>query len=281
MSDGGKFPGSSPRWLAMNAMMPDYERGQGGKWVDHAVVIESLDGVPAAKIVAANQWMLEQVKTEPKLLSVVGSLDVLASPAPFKANLDQLASDKHFVGIRISGSDLFSRGQLKANARANLGELAARGMLVDVRDATGQQVTDLAQAVPSLRIVLEHLAEKSSDFEVEPSWRANLEKASAQPNVYLKISDTGRWNSGSVADSWSTPFASEMDPAKYSAAFEVAWSLFGEDRLVFGSNWPVSNVAGDFSTQIDVLETFLAGKGAQARNKVMNGNALIVYAPRP
>ncbi len=281
MSDGGNFPGSSPRWLAVNAMMPDYERSQGGKWVDHAVLIESLNGVSASKIVAANQWMLDQLKTEPKLLSVVGSLDVLGSPAQFTANLDQLASDKHFVGIRISGSDLFSHGQLKANARTNLSDLATRGILVDALDATGQQVTDLAHAVPSLRILLEHVAQKSPDFGVDPSWRASLELASAQPNVYLKISDTGRWNSGSVADSWSTPFASETDPAKYSAAFEVVWSLFGEDRLVFGSNWPVSNVAGDFSTEINVLETFLAGKGAQARNKVMNDNALKIYAPRP
>jgi len=282
MSDDGRFPGASPAWIAVNAMLPDYERTQGGQWVDRSVVIESISGVPPSKRVAANQWMLDQVKSQPKLLSVVGGLDVLQSPLKFKRELDQLASDKHFVGLRVSGGDLLEGGQLKANALANLRDLAARGMMVDSLDTSGNDVAAIAKAVPSLRIVIDHLAQKSFDFEVPADWHSRLEAASAQPNVYLKISDTGRLNQGSQGgDGWSNPYPSASDPKQYRAVFEAVWALFGEDRLLFGSNWPVSNVAGDFRTQIVVLEAFLKGKGRAARDKVMSGNAAKLYGPRP
>ncbi len=282
MSDDGRFPGASPAWIAVNAMLPDYERTQGGQWVDQCVIIESISGVPPDKRVAANQWMLDQVKSQPKWLSVVGGLDVLQAPLKFKRELDQLASDKHFVGLRISGGDLLEGGQLKANALANLSNLAARGMMVDTLDTSGNDVAAIAKAVPSLRIVIDHLAQKSFNFEVPADWRSRLEAASAQPNVYLKISDTGRLNQGSQGgDGWSSPYASASDPKQYRAVFEAVWALFGEDRLLFGSNWPVSNVAGDFQTQIVVLEDFLKDKGRAARDKVMNGNATKLYGPRP
>lgn len=281
MSDNGTFPGSSPSWLSMTSMVPDYESSAGGAWVDSMVVIEAVVGVPPSKMISANQWMLDQVQAEPKLLSVVGGLDVLQAPAAFKTQLDALAVDKHFVGLRIGGGDLITRGQIKANALANLTELGARGMMVDTLDTSGTQVAQLAKAVPTLRFVIDHLAQKSYDFDVPNDWKANLAAAAAQPNVYLKLSDIGRLNQGNRKDGWSTPYPSSADPADYAPVFEAAWSAFGEDRLMFGSNWPVSKVAGDFQTQILVLEAFLKDKGEEARNKVMNDNALKIYGPRP
>lgn len=282
MRDNGRFPSNSPAWLAVDALVADYDRTLGGKWVDRVVVIEAVSGVAPAGMVAANQWMLDQVKQEPQLMSVVGGLDVLQAPASFKAQLDQLASDKHFVGLRISGGDLVARGgALKPNALSNLTELAARGMMVDTLDTSGPQVAVLAKAVPTLRLVIDHLAQKSYDFEVPDDWKSNLAAASAYPNVYLKISDTGRLNQGNREDGWSTPYPSSAAPEQYAPVFETVWSLFGEDRLMFGSNWPVSNVAGDFQAQILALEAFLKDKGSVARNKVMNDNAAKVYGPRP
>jgi hypothetical protein len=66
---------------------------------------------------------------------------------------------------------------------------------------------------------------------------------------------------------------------------EAVWQTFGEDRLVFGSNWPVSNFSGDYDRQVAILEAFLVRKGVAAHNKVVNENAIMLYhllaRPRP
>jgi L-fuconolactonase len=282
MEDGGTFPShSSPAWLAKNALMADYDATAGGALVGRVVVIEAVGGVPNDKVVKSNLWMLSQLEEEPKLLSVVGGLDVRQESSAFLAQLAELATHRGFVGLRIHGSVLRSGGEgLHHQALSNIKELERRNMVLDVIDAEEGSVLELARMLPKLNIVIDHLWQKSFDFEVPPWWRARLEAAKASPNVHLKISDTGRLNQGSRADGWSTPYPSSDDPTLYAGVFEAVFEAFGEDRLVFGSNWPVSNVAGDFVAQVRVLEAFLERKGQVARNKVFHDNAMRLYAPR-
>ena len=65
---------------------------------------------------------------------------------------------------------------------------------------------------------------------------------------------------------------------------EFLWNTFGADRLIFGTNWPVSDAGGIFvdsiDLEIDILQSFLTGRYAEARDKVMYENALRVYSPR-
>ena len=58
-------------------------------------------------------------------------------------------------------------------------------------------------------------------------------------------------------------------------------SSFGEDRLIWGSNWPVSDLGGDFGKQIELAEHYLKPFGPKVRDKVMFRNARDFYRRKP
>ena len=76
-------------------------------------------------------------------------------------------------------------------------------------------------------------------------------------------------------------FPSPTDLASYKAHFDVLMSAFGEDRLIWGSNWPVTNLHGSFEAQIAIAEEYLAPLGMRVRDKVMYKNALAFYRRKP
>ena len=65
--------------------------------------------------------------------------------------------------------------------------------------------------------------------------------------------------------------------AAYEPHFDVLMTAFGEDRLIWGSNWPVSDLGGSFSGEIRLAEEYLAPFGQVVRDKVMFRNALLFY----
>jgi L-fuconolactonase len=79
-------------------------------------------------------------------------------------------------------------------------------------------------------------------------------------------------------------FQPVADPAPHAPALEFLWETFGENRVNFGTNWPVSDAGGLFVDSIDleirILESFRAGKHKLGRDNVMYKNALRVYSPR-
>src|SRR5260370_40081197 len=107
MSDSATFPtgccGSVP-WMEVDRLIPDYNARVGGPEVDKVVLIESSVGVPADKIIQSNLWMLQTAGAEPKILSVVGNLDITQPPAGFASQVAQLSANKQWVGIRIGGA---------------------------------------------------------------------------------------------------------------------------------------------------------------------------------
>ena len=55
------------------------------------------------------------------------------------------------------------------------------------------------------------------------------------------------------------------------------WENFGEDRLIFGSNWPACEPAGDYKLAVEIVSTFFKEKGDAALEKVLSGNAKAAY----
>ena len=292
LSDDATFPtgccGEIP-WLEVDALMSDYNATPGGALIDHVVLVESSVATPPDKIIHSNQWMLDAVAADDKLMSVVGWLDVSQEPAAFAEQLDALGADKNFVGIRI-GRGLFlpdtdaTFENLQPNVIENLAAVAERGLMIDSLGASGTTVAEIAEAVPGLTIVMNHVAQKPLTLDVEDEWVADMEAAAAVDTIYIKVSDVHRLSTAAMEGAWPVQFPAETDPDAYTAVLETLWELFGEDRLIFGTNWPVSEVGGaeqdTIELQIQILESFLAGKGAEARNKIMHDNAMGVYGPR-
>ena len=235
--------------------------------------------VEASPLFADNQAVLDMVKGDgffPFLVAQVeiGSPDLLA-------DLDELAKDPRVVGVRAF---LWTpRMTLDAAQLAQLRAVAARGMTLDIVSRgtlnPKDQVSALASAVPDLRIILDHLA-GAKGATPSPDWERDIRRlAGRHPNVFMKFSSFfDMYNPVATEDeSWRSPATLDA----YQAHFDVLMSAFGEDRLIWGSNWPVSDLGGDFGQQIELAEEYLKRFGPRVRDKVMFGNARDFYRRRP
>jgi len=294
MNDNATFPtgccGSVP-WMEVDRMPADYDARMGGPKVDKLVLIESSVATPPDRIIQSNRWMLQTAAADGKILSVVGNLDVTQTPDAFSAQLSELSGNKQFVGIRIGGG-IFQPNVPKTfstllpNVITNLTLMAKQGLEIDTLGIPGAALSQIGAAVPGLTIVMDHFAGKPTTFDVEDSWKADMQAAAGYAGLNIKVSDVHKLSSQVVTGlpAGLTQFQPVADASLYTPTLEFLWRTFGEDRLIFGTNWPVSDAGGIFVDSIDleigIMESFLAEQYVGGRDKVMYQNALRVYSPR-
>ena len=63
----------------------------------------------------------------------------------------------------------------------------------------------------------------------------------------------------------------------FTPYMDVVFDCFGIERLMFGSDWPVCELAGSYSDVVGIVETFIAALSADERAAVMGGNAIAFY----
>ncbi len=238
------------------------------------------NGVTACGIVEAsprgedNRWILDLIRNDDLYPFFVASLDVGAPD--FALELDRLAKEPKVVGVRayLWNPEITLDAQQLTNLRA----LAARGMTLDIVSRGTKNPKDkvvaLAKAVPDLRIIIDHLA-GAKDRKPDPAWERDIKAVAAMPNVHMKFSSFfDMFNtSGDENQPWQAPTTLDA----YKAHFDVLMKAFGAERLIWGSNWPVSAMGGDFATQIKIAEAYLAPYGTKVRDQVMAGNARAFY----
>lgn len=238
-------------------------------------------GIVAAGIVEAsprfddNQEVLDLVQGDRFFPFLVAQIEIGAPDFPQK--LAVLAKDRRVVGVRAF---LWSpKLTLDPIQREHLGLLAQAGMTLDLVSRGDHnpkaQVSALAAAVPNLRIVIDHLA-GAKGATPDPTWELEMRRlADRHPNVHVKFSSF--YDMYEPTAPKTGPWRAPAELAAYEAHFDVLYTAFGPDRLIWGSNWPVSEVGGDFATQIRLAEEYLARHGRAARDKVMWKNALRFY----
>lgn len=266
---GVPWPTAAEGPIFRDVLPPEYSALAKPQGVVSAGIIE------ASGIVEDNQWVLDLVKNDAFYSFFVGNLEIGAST--FTADLARFAADARFVGIRGYLTGPAEGITLTAAQLTNLRDLAARGMTLDIISRGTKnpksQVQALCTAVPNLRIIIDHLGGAKGPAPVDAAWEADIRRiAAACPNLYMKFSSFyDMYAPGDVV------FASPTDLASYKPHFDVLMASFGPDRLIWGSNWPVTDLHGSFSTQIAIAEQYLGAQGTGVRDRVMYKNALAFY----
>ena len=270
---GVPWPPASNTTLYRDVLPAEYK--QLARW--NGIVAAGI--VEASPLVEDNQWILDLVRGDRFYKFFVGSLEIGAPD--FIANLNRFGRDHRFVGIR---GFLWSPPAITLDAAQlrDLRELARRGMTLDLisRGSTNPkpQVEALCKAVPTLRIIINHLG-GAQGLNPTPEWELGIRRlADVCPNLYMKFSSF--YDMYAVGDG-NQPWIAPLDLAAYKPHFDVLMTAFGADRLIWGSNWPVSNLGGGFAEQIKLAEDYLAPFGTQVRDKVMFRNALKFYRRVP
>ena len=208
-----------------------------------------------------NQWVLDLAAQDPFIVGLVGHLE--PDDPDFAGQIARFAADPVFRGIRA-----------RLDPSADHG-LAAAAMLIeqDLQLDTGmhESVPTLAAHFPELRIVINHCGGIPIDGQAPNPEKLDLmRKAAAHPQVYCKVSG--------MMDLRSTVKPAPTDLEFYVPVLDALWDLFGEDRLVYGSDWPVSDRSGRDYAQIQRLVTeYFSARGEAAMEKYFWRNAKDAY----
>jgi predicted TIM-barrel fold metal-dependent hydrolase len=261
---GVPWPPKNDPLLYRRTLPEDYRRQAAPQAADGVVVVE------ASPWVEDNQWVLDLAAREPLIVGLVGNLP-LGSDA-FSGHLKRFAANPLFKGVRIRDGNIAELAGDRAFLR-DLADVAARGLCFDVHSppAWGEQTGRLARAVPELRLIVNHVANVPVTGGPPPdAWRRLMERLAAQPRVFMKVSGLVEGTGRKAGDA-------PADVAFYRSVLDELWEIFGADRLIYGSNWPVSGRNAPLATVQKIALAFFAEKGQAALDKVFWQNACAAY----
>jgi L-fuconolactonase len=261
---GVPWPPRDDKLLYRRVLPADYKALSQPLPVSGTIVVE------ASPWLEDNQWILDLAVREPFIVGFVGNLAVGAEDFPTR--LGRFASNPLFRGLRI-GADRLRVGLSQPRFVDHIRRLASHDLALDLLGGP-EMLPDsarLADAVPQLRIVIDHVASARIDGKTpEPAWRDGMKSAAAHPNVFCKIS-------GLVEGTGRTDGTAPADVGFYRPVLDALWELFGEDRLVYGSNWPVSARFASCSVVQSIIIGYFKEKGQNFLEKIFLKNSQQCY----
>lgn len=241
-------------------------------------------GVAQSVYVQAN-WPPEQYEDEVRFVEqsaaqtgwphgIVAYADFLVDDV--RPQLDTLARHPLVRGARMQlhwhENPLYrfaARADLARDERLqrNVAKLADYGWSFDLQVFAGQMAgaAELAAACPDVTFVLQHagMLEDLSE-QGRTAWRAGMALLAAQPNVVAKLSALGT-------------FIHSNDPAHIETIARATIGLFGANRCMFGSNFPIEKLWTSYGELISAHRQALAHLDDAARHSVLAGTARRVY----
>ena len=233
-----------------------------------AVGVRATITVEAADRTEENEALLTNAHAHPWIAGVVGWIP-LERPEEAARMLQGLGSERKFVGVRhLINVEPDPDWILREKVLEGLQVVASHDLVFDyvgILPRHLEHVPTLAERLPDLRIVIDHLGKPPIASRKFEPWGTLFTRAARAPNVYAKLSglDAGE------ADRWS---AADLVPY-----IDHALELFGPERLMFGSDWPVGVVRGGYAKIWRETRTVLAGLSQDERDRILGGTAIDVY----
>lgn len=208
--------------------------------------------VEASSWLEDNQWILDLAKDHPIITGFVGHLQPGAGE--FRQHLARFGKNPLFRGIRLN-SGVITAGVSRPAFLEDLQRLADAGLMLDaIGNATMiPSLLQLTEKIAKLRIAIDHMPAEP------PGWterREETRRLAKNPQVYAKVS-------GVIG---SRP-----------ELLDELWAMFGSDRVMYGSNWPVSDRLAPYTQVLKVMNDYLAKKDTATREKYFWRNSQTCY----
>ena len=261
---GVPWPPKDDALLYRTVLPAEYRR------ITRPLGITGVIEVEASPWVEDNQWVLDLAAKDPLLIGTVGNLE--PGRPNFRQNLSRFHKNRLFLGMRFGylwGRSLAAELP-KPEFISDLKFLAETGLELDVVGGPSllAEVVRITDQVPELRIVIDHLPYDPPEAGPARSvYQTALRELANRPEVYAKVSNVLRRSGGRVP----------TEVSFYRPSLDELWEVFGADRLVYGSNWPVSESIAPYSTAFRVVREYFAAKGREASEKYFWKNSKAAY----
>ena len=216
---------------------------------------------------AETRWGLELSDANDFIAGVVGWVDLRSQEC--EEQLDEFLAHPRFVGVRhIVQDEPDEDFVIRPEFLRGLGVLERKGVAYDLlfyHQHLGHAAT-LGERFPELRLVIDHLSKPRIREGMLDPWRKQLRAAARFPNVYCKLS-------GMVTEAdWVNWRAADLRPY-----VEEALEAFGVERCMFGSDWPVCELAGGYGEVLSALVSAMGGLTPTENARIFGGTAAEFY----
>ena len=243
-----------------------FETVTAGLGVVGAIAIE------ASPLASDNDWLLNVAAQHPVIVGVVG--DLIPGMPSFLKDLDRLHADPLFRGFRYG--NLWDRDLAvdldKPGFISGLKALEQAGLVFESANpdpSLVKAILRVAESVPGLTIVVDHLphAPVLLEAKARDDYWANVRRLAEHPRVFIKLSEILVKTNGRL----------NADVGTYQAGLEALWDAFGQDRVLFGSDWPNSDHVASYDDTLAIVYEYMAEKTPAAREKFFWKNSIKAY----
>jgi len=226
--------------------------------------------VEASPWIEDNLWVLEVVQRDPIMVGVIGNLE--PDKPEFPEYLERYHKNPLFRGIRYG--NLWGRDITKQSTNpsfiSGLKRLAEADLVMDTanpRVPLLEAMLRINDAVPALRIVLDHLPALDPAEADQAAYDSALKEIARRPQIYVKLSEIIHRVNGQVS--------TELSP--YRARLDTLLGVFGEDRILFGSDWPNSDGVAPIDKVFAIATAYFLEKPRPLAEKYFWKNSVAVY----
>jgi L-fuconolactonase len=231
-----------------------------------AAGIEGTILVQAAPTEAETLYLLEIANTAELVRGVVGWTDFDAADAV--ARIDALGAQRMLVGLRPMVQDIADVDWLLRPALAPpLAAMARAGLVFDalVKPRHLQNLLQIVDRYSELTFVLDHCGKPALASGETQSWQRDIARLAERPNIVCKLS-------GLVTEA-----KPDWQVADLRRTVGHVLSCFSPRRLLWGSDWPVVNLAGGYAPWFAATETLLADLSPHEKADILGGTAARIY----
>lgn len=266
---GAEYMGSPAYQAISKTSLPSmYSQQARAAGIVGAVVVES------SSFIDENLWYLEMCRTDPIMMGVCGNLDT-GLPI-FGKYLEHFHQDPLYRAIRARIVPFYDEDNGKVTLKpahvSNLKLLAEADLTLDTANPTmGLMRANvlLADAIPSLRIIMDHLPSFDPTPENQKAYETVVKDMASRPNIFVKLTEVyhPRLSDGVIVRDYET----------LRSRLEYLYTAFGEDRVLFGSDYPNSYGVATIAEEVGLMKRFFSTKSRESAEKYFWKNAMRIY----
>ena len=223
--------------------------------------------VQADQSLAENKFLLGLAKKNDWIQGVVGWVDLNSHSV--ESDLEKYKSESKFVGVRHILQDEEADFMLTKSFNRGVSALKYYDLTYDVLIYENQMeaAIEFVRRHPYTRMVLDHMAKPLIKEGLTSPWEKYLKEMGQMENLFVKMSG---WSTEADWGKWT--------PEDIAPYLEICLESFGPERIMYGSDWPVSNLATEYSEVVGVVENFISTLSVDEQDAIFGNNAMEFYS---